>query len=181
MHSLLKTMLLVLVASVVLLMAVMHSWPTRAYSTVDLRQRPGSGVERLLEERLPDPDPSAGSIPYHVKDNVAGLLARNSCVCEGERAAVNLPFAKLLFPRVSAQTLHTAFQPPQLDEMKRRRAKEYQGFQMRSQTPADFLIVAEANNPLQYPTQGVEVRPLKTILIPGLAFRDLPRDIYTVR
>ncbi len=24
----------------------------------------------------------------------------------------------------------------------------------RSQTPADLLIVAEANNPLQYPTQG---------------------------
>ncbi len=38
----------------------------------------------------------------------------------------------------------------------------------RSQTPADLLIVAEANNPLQYPTQGVEVRPLKTILIPGI-------------
>ncbi|KAK3575132.1 hypothetical protein QTP86_020819, partial [Hemibagrus guttatus] len=179
MHSLLKTVLLALVASVVLLMAVLHSWPTRAYSTVDVRQRPGSGAERLLEDRLPDPDPSAGSIPYRVKENVAGLLARNGCVCEGERAGVNLPFAKLLFPRVSAHPLHTAFQPSQLDEMKRRRAKEYQGFQMRSQTPADLLIVAEANSPLQYPMQGVEVRPLKTILIPGLALRDLPRDVYT--
>ncbi|MCJ8729145.1 hypothetical protein PDJAM_G00102620 [Pangasius djambal] len=167
MHSLLKTVLLALIASVLLLMAVLHSWPTRAYSTVDVRQRPGSGVERLLEERLPDPDPSAGSIPYRVKESVAGLLARNGCVCEGERASVNLPFAKLLFPRVSAHSLHTAFQPSQLDEMKRRRAKEFQGFQMRSQTPADLLIVAEANSPLQYPTQGVEVRPLKTILIPG--------------
>lgn len=38
---------------------------------------------------------------------------------------------------------------------------------LRSQTSADVLILAEANNPLQYPTQGVEVRPLKTILIPG--------------
>ncbi|XP_060776213.1 beta-1,4 N-acetylgalactosaminyltransferase 1 isoform X1 [Neoarius graeffei] len=178
MHSLLKTVLLALIASVVLLMAVLHSWPTRAYNTVDIRQRPGSGVERLLEERLPDPDPSASSIPYRVKEDVAGLLARNSCVCEGERGRVNLPFAKLLFPRVSAHSLHTAFQPSQLDEMKRRRAKEYQGFQMRSQTPADFLIVAEANSPLQYPMQGVEVRPLKTILIPGLALKDLPRDVY---
>ncbi|MCI4374993.1 hypothetical protein PGIGA_G00103910 [Pangasianodon gigas] len=180
MHSLLKTVLLALIASVLLLMAVLHSWPTRAYSTVDVRQRPGSGVERLLEDRLPDPDPSAGSIPFRVKENVAGLLARNGCVCEGERASVNLPFAKLLFPRVSAHSLHTAFQPSQLDEMKRRRAKEYQGFQMRSQTPADLLIVAEANSPLQYPTQGVEVRPLKTILIPGLALKDLPRDVYTL-
>lgn len=38
---------------------------------------------------------------------------------------------------------------------------------LRSQTSADVLILAEANNPLQYPTQGVEVRPLKTIIIPG--------------
>lgn len=37
----------------------------------------------------------------------------------------------------------------------------------RSYNPADALIVAEANSPLQYPTQGVEVRPLKTIIIPG--------------
>ncbi|CAG07428.1 unnamed protein product, partial [Tetraodon nigroviridis] len=34
-------------------------------------------------------------------------------------------------------------------------------------SPADELIVAEANSPLQYPTQGIEVHPLKTILIPG--------------
>lgn len=39
---------------------------------------------------------------------------------------------------------------------------------LRSQTPADVLIIAEANNPLQYPIQGVEVRPLKTIIIPGM-------------
>lgn len=36
-------------------------------------------------------------------------------------------------------------------------------------SPADELIVAEANSPLQYPTQGIEVQPLKTILIPGNA------------
>ncbi|XP_036426685.1 beta-1,4 N-acetylgalactosaminyltransferase 1 isoform X2 [Colossoma macropomum] len=180
MRSLRKTVLLALVASVVLVLAVLHSWPTRAYSTVDLRQRPGPGLERLLEERLPEPDPSASTIPYRVRESVAGLLARNGCVCEGERGGVNLPFAQLLFPRVSARPLHTAFQPSQLDEMKRRRAKEYQGFQMRSQTPADLLIVAEANSPLQYPTQGVEVRPLKTILVPGLALKDLPRDVYTL-
>lgn len=37
----------------------------------------------------------------------------------------------------------------------------------RSYSPADAFIVAEANSPLQYPIQGVEVRPLKTIIIPG--------------
>lgn len=37
----------------------------------------------------------------------------------------------------------------------------------RIRSPADELLVAEANSPLQYPTQGIQVRPLKTILIPG--------------
>uniref|UniRef100_A0A671RIV3 Beta-1,4 N-acetylgalactosaminyltransferase n=1 Tax=Sinocyclocheilus anshuiensis TaxID=1608454 RepID=A0A671RIV3_9TELE len=180
MRSLRKTVLLALVASVVLVLAVLHSWPTRVYSTVDVRYRPGPGAERLLEERLPEPDPSTSTIPYRVRESVARLLARNGCVCEGESRGVNLPFAQLLFPRVSAHPLHTAFQASQLHEMKKRRAKEYQSFQMRSQTPADLLIVTEANNPLQYPTQGVEVRPLKTILIPGLALKELPRDVYTV-
>ncbi|XP_067229021.1 beta-1,4 N-acetylgalactosaminyltransferase 1 isoform X1 [Chanodichthys erythropterus] len=180
MRSLRKTVLLALVASVVLVLAVLHSWPTRVYSTVDVRYRLGPGAERLLEERLPEPDPSASTIPYRVRESVARLLARNGCVCEGERRGVSLPFAQLLFPRVSAHPLHTAFQASQLHEMKKRRAKEYQSFQMRSQTPADLLIVAEANNPLQYPTQGVEVRPLKTILIPGLSLKEVPRDFYTL-
>ncbi|KAJ4918203.1 hypothetical protein JOQ06_029564, partial [Pogonophryne albipinna] len=43
---------------------------------------------------------------------------------------------------------------------------------LESYTPADVLIVAEANSPLQYPTQGVEVRPLKTIIIPGLGLKE---------
>lgn len=59
------------------------------------------------------------------------LLARNGCVCEGESGGVNLPFAQLLFPRVSAHLLHTAFDASELEEMKKRRAKEYKSFQSR--------------------------------------------------
>ncbi|KAL0191334.1 hypothetical protein M9458_014032, partial [Cirrhinus mrigala] len=71
MRSLRKTVLLALVASVVLVLAVLHSWPTRVYSTVDVRYRPGSGAERLLEERLPELDPSTSTIPYRVRESVA--------------------------------------------------------------------------------------------------------------
>ncbi|CAB1315020.1 unnamed protein product, partial [Coregonus sp. 'balchen'] len=158
MRSLRKTVLLAIVASVVLVVALLHSWPTRAYTTVDVWQRPGPAVERF-----PELDHRSANIPYRVKESVAGLLARNGCVCEGESGGMNLPFAQLLFPRVSAHPLHTAFEASELEEMKKRRAKEYQGFQMRSQTPADMLIVAEANNPLQYPTQGVEVNFTSTL------------------
>uniref|UniRef100_A0A3B3YCT1 Glycosyltransferase 2-like domain-containing protein n=1 Tax=Poecilia mexicana TaxID=48701 RepID=A0A3B3YCT1_9TELE len=53
-------------------------------------------------------------------------------------------------------------------------------FLIRSRTAADTLMIAKANSPLQYPTQGVEVRPRKTIIIPGLALHDLSRDHYTI-
>ncbi|KAG8129621.1 putative Beta-14 N-acetylgalactosaminyltransferase protein [Naja naja] len=41
---------------------------------------------------------------------------------------------------------------------------------IRSHSPLDQLIIAQANSPLEYPVQGVEVRPLQTILIPGKPF-----------
>ncbi|KAL6111532.1 b4galnt1 [Pungitius sinensis] len=180
MRSVRKTVLLAILASVVLVLALLHSWPTRASTAVDIWQRPGPIEERHLEERLPEPDHRFGNIPFHVRDHVASLLPRNGCVCEGESGGVNLPFAQLLFPRVSAHPLHAAFEASELEEMKRRRAKEYKSFQERTQTPADLLLIAEANNPLQYPTQGVEVRPLRTIIVPGLALYDLPRDHYLI-
>ncbi|XP_017271130.1 beta-1,4 N-acetylgalactosaminyltransferase 1 [Kryptolebias marmoratus] len=179
-RSLRKTVLLAVLVSVVLVLALLHSWPTRAYTTVDVWQRPWSPGERHLEERLPEPDHQLSSIPFHIKDSVASLLARNGCVCEGESGGVNLPFAQLLFPRVSAHPLHTAFDASELEEMKTRRAKEYKSFQSRLKTPADALIIAEANSPLQYPTQGLEVRPLKTIIVPGLALHDVPREHYSI-
>lgn len=37
----------------------------------------------------------------------------------------------------------------------------------RSQSAADQLLIAPANCPLQYPVQGVEVQPLRSILVPG--------------
>ncbi|KAM4588998.1 beta-1,4 N-acetylgalactosaminyltransferase 1 [Odontesthes bonariensis] len=180
MWSLRKTALLAILVSVVLVLALLHSWPTRAYTTVDVGQRLGPVVERRLEERLPEANHQLRNIPFHVRDGVTSLLARNGCVCEGDSGGVNLPFAQLLFPRVSAHPLYTAFDSSELEEMKTRRAKEYKSFQSRSKTPADVLIIAEANSPLQYPTQGLEVRPLKTIIVQGLALLDLPRDNYSI-
>ena len=40
-------------------------------------------------------------------------------------------------------------------------------FTARSQSTADQLLIAPANSPLQYPLQGVEVQPLRSILVPG--------------
>lgn len=64
-------MLLAILVSVVLVLALLHSWPTRAYTTVDVWHRPGPILERHLEERLSEQDHQLDSIPFHVKDNVA--------------------------------------------------------------------------------------------------------------
>uniref|UniRef100_A0A7N8XIJ5 Uncharacterized protein n=1 Tax=Mastacembelus armatus TaxID=205130 RepID=A0A7N8XIJ5_9TELE len=109
-------------------------------------------------------------------------LAQNTCVCVADKEAFRLPFSNLLFPRVWAHNLDLAFlgSHPDPDDVKRHRAQEYSSFQRRSYSSADLLIVAEANSPLQYPTQGVVVRPLKTIIIPGLGLKEETRSNHTV-
>uniref|UniRef100_A0A3P9LT65 Beta-1,4 N-acetylgalactosaminyltransferase n=1 Tax=Oryzias latipes TaxID=8090 RepID=A0A3P9LT65_ORYLA len=154
MRSLKKTVLLAILVSVVLVLALIHSWPARAYTTVDVWQQLAPVVERNVEDRLPLLDHQLRLLPsFSEKD--------------GQSGGINLPFVQLLFPRVSAHPLHTAFNASDLGEMKTRRAKEYESFQRRFKNPADVLLIAEANSPLQYPTQGLEVRPLKTTIIPG--------------
>ncbi|XP_024592695.1 beta-1,4 N-acetylgalactosaminyltransferase 1 isoform X2 [Neophocaena asiaeorientalis asiaeorientalis] len=50
-----------------------------------------------------------------------------------------------------------------------------------SQSAADQLLIAPANSPLQYPLQGVEVQPLRSILVPGLSLQATSgQEVYQV-
>ncbi|XP_065742962.1 beta-1,4 N-acetylgalactosaminyltransferase 1 isoform X1 [Phocoena phocoena] len=50
-----------------------------------------------------------------------------------------------------------------------------------SQSAADQLLIAPANCPLQYPLQGVEVQPLRSILVPGLSLQATSgQEVYQV-
>lgn len=71
MRSLRKTLLLAVLASVLLVLAILHSWPTRLYATVDVGQRQGLEVEKHLLERLPETDHRLSNIAFHVRDYVA--------------------------------------------------------------------------------------------------------------
>ncbi|KAM6215304.1 beta-1,4 N-acetylgalactosaminyltransferase 1 isoform 3-T3 [Rhynchocyon petersi] len=52
---------------------------------------------------------------------------------------------------------------------------------VRSLSSADQLLIAPANCPLQYPLQGVEVQPLKSILVPGLSLQAASgQELYQV-
>ncbi|XP_053096844.1 beta-1,4 N-acetylgalactosaminyltransferase 1-like isoform X2 [Pangasianodon hypophthalmus] len=168
----------VLVSFVILglLVAVLFLHRTPSASTViHSQKRLNSTIEKLLEhnEQLKNSD---NSIPYHLKETTA----RNGCVCEGDTRSFNVPFSDLLFPRVGAAALHTAFRETELEEIKKRRHHEYNSFLRRSNTAANLLIIAEANIPLQYPIQGLQVRPKKSTLIPGLGLKLKSRKVYSV-
>lgn len=162
-----------------LLVTLLYGWRPGTRTTVDIRRR--NPVEKLFIGTVGDAS-SGAAISYKIKENVASRLAQNTCVCLADEETFRLPFSDLLFPRVWAHNLDQAFLKSHHDPegVKRLRAQEYSHFQKRSFSSADLLLVAEANSPLQYPTQGVEVRPLKTIIIPGLGLKEAPKPQHTV-
>ncbi|XP_040846088.1 beta-1,4 N-acetylgalactosaminyltransferase 1 isoform X1 [Ochotona curzoniae] len=113
------------------------------------------------------PEPRYAHIPVKIKEQVIGLLAQNSCTCESSGGGLPLPFQK----QVRAIDLTKAFNSEELKAASAAREQEYQAFLSRSQSPADQLLIAPANCPLQYPLQGVEVQPLRSILVPGLSLQ----------
>ncbi|XP_037629966.1 beta-1,4 N-acetylgalactosaminyltransferase 1a [Sebastes umbrosus] len=157
-----------------LLLALFHVWRPGTSSVVDIRPRQGDLMKKLFEAKIQDTISGYHDIAYHIKEDVACRLPQNTCVCLADEETFRLPFANQLFPRVWAHSIDLAFleSHPDPEGLKHHRAQEYSNFQKRSYNPADVLIVAEANSPLQYPTQGVEVRPLKTIIIPGLGLKE---------
>ncbi|KAM5181993.1 beta-1,4 N-acetylgalactosaminyltransferase 1 [Mantella aurantiaca] len=126
----------------------------------------------ILDNTILRPVDKYAHITLKWKDDVLELLPKNSCRCEAE-TTLNIPFRQELFGKPYAVDFSSAVDPSLFEDTYRRRELEYNNFKMRSYNPADKFIVAEANSPLQYPVQGLEVRPLKTILIPGLCLLDL--------
>ncbi|KPP72214.1 beta-1,4 N-acetylgalactosaminyltransferase 1-like [Scleropages formosus] len=111
--------------AVVLFAAILLSfWMSVDYRTVDLRSQPGSTLKKLFDQRVQLLQESYSEIPFRIKESVLG------CVCQSEKT-IDLPFSRMLFPRVSAKVFHTAFQASELEEVKRRRAEEYQSFKKR--------------------------------------------------
>lgn len=131
-------------------------------------------------ERLPPPPPGAPPrayphIAFRLKDDVMGLLPRNACSCEAE-PGLPLP----LFGQSHSVDFGSAFGPEELQRLQRLREREFRRHRLRVQSPADRLLVVRANSPLEYPAQGVEVRPLQTVLVPGLSLQAAGRSAYEV-
>ncbi|KAM7115978.1 beta-1,4 N-acetylgalactosaminyltransferase 1 isoform 5-T9 [Molossus nigricans] len=125
---------------------------------------------------LPDlaPEPRYAHIPVRIKDQVVGLLSGNNCSCESSVGSFHLPFQR----QVQAIDFTKAFDPEELKAASALREQEFQAFLSRSQSAADQLLIAPANCPLQYPMQGVEVQPLRSILVPGLSLQAAGQEVY---
>ncbi|CAM9282947.1 unnamed protein product [Lampetra planeri] len=108
--------------------------------------------------------PNDTQVHYRLKPSVQRLLSVGSCSCEGQNAI----------------ELEKWFSPSEVEGTRRRRQKEMQEFLQRQDPLLKKVLVAHPNSPLSYPTQGLQVPPMQTILIPGLGLYADKRDIYQV-
>ncbi|XP_075447684.1 beta-1,4 N-acetylgalactosaminyltransferase 1 isoform X2 [Ascaphus truei] len=171
-----KLLCIALVASVPVCLFFFHIL-TKPNKTVDVWNR-GSPLDQL-DAYVLQPSEKLAHVSFKWKEEVIELLPKNSCKCEVE-PTLNFPFRTELIGNPYAVNFTSAVEAAKLDDLNRRREQEYKSHKMRSYSPTDKLIIAKANSPLQYPTQGVEVQPLKTILIPGLSLQDSLRKVYKV-
>ncbi|XP_026569492.1 beta-1,4 N-acetylgalactosaminyltransferase 1 isoform X2 [Pseudonaja textilis] len=174
-----KSMCALIVLTATLAFLYFHVWLPKPYNVVDLRHRPDQLPKRLLLDHLLVPDKKYEHIAFQIKEEILELLPKNSCKCEVQ-ASLKLPFQKQLFDQEYSIEFSNAFKPSDLADVNNKREQEYRNHQQKSQSPLDQLIIVQANSPLEYPVQGVEVRPLQTILIPGLSLQAAERTLYRV-
>ncbi|XP_067880699.1 beta-1,4 N-acetylgalactosaminyltransferase 1-like isoform X2 [Heterodontus francisci] len=142
---------------------------------VNIKYKTQSTSHNLLEYVLWKPVEQYAHISYKRKEAIVRQLARNDCQCETKEALFNN-----LISRDSVTNLELVFNAAERQKVKQRREKEYQHFLQRTKSSADALLIAKANSPLEYPIQGVEVRPMKTILIPGLRLQAKSQELFEV-
>ncbi|XP_064170338.1 beta-1,4 N-acetylgalactosaminyltransferase 2-like [Anguilla rostrata] len=76
--------------------------------------------------------------------------------------------------------LSTYVNKDNFDDIVRRRAEEYEKYQIRKESILNQLLLAPPNSPLQYPIQGFIVSPLKKGIIPGLGVHGVKKQNFQV-
>ncbi|XP_061871474.1 beta-1,4 N-acetylgalactosaminyltransferase 1 [Colius striatus] len=171
-----RSLCLLLVATASLAALYLHLWAPKSPPSVDLRRPP---PEHLLPPALPPPARSYPHVPFRLKEDVMELLPRNGCSCAAEPGPA-LPLQRQLFGQGPATDFADAFAPDERPRAQRHREREFRRHRLRVQSPADRLLIVRANSPLEFPSQGVEVRPLQTVLVPGLSLQATGRATYQV-
>ncbi|XP_029450775.1 beta-1,4 N-acetylgalactosaminyltransferase 1 isoform X2 [Rhinatrema bivittatum] len=169
-----KSLCIFLAVTVSLAFLVFHVWSPKLYSIVD------RGIpEDLLDSSILVSSKKYAHLSVRFKEEVLRLLPKNSCSCELE-SSLSFPLQTQLLGDSYVIQLSEDIASSDLAELTLLREQEYQNHRLRTQSLADKLIIAKANSPLEYPVQGVEVRPLQTILVPGLRLEDAGQKGYRV-
>ncbi|XP_060676877.1 beta-1,4 N-acetylgalactosaminyltransferase 1-like [Hemiscyllium ocellatum] len=158
-----------------LLIIVLYCIFRHPVNTVDIKYKGQSSPYNSPGYELWSSGEQYAHISYKKKESIASQLTRDDCNCEEEKT-----FFGNLISRDSVTDLELVFDAAERQEVKQRREREYHHFRERTRSSADALLFAKANSPLEYPIQGVEVRPMKTILIPGLKLQAAPQHHFKV-
>ncbi|KAI8512678.1 Beta-1,4 N-acetylgalactosaminyltransferase 1 [Branchiostoma belcheri] len=122
------------------------------------------------QPRLPWKGGGLQHIPYVWKDAVARqVLTDGNCSCPPENPLIKIP----KYHTASSNYLNDfASKPEELRKVMDRRNREKERLQQRAPPPTPVLF-ANGKSPLSYPTQGLRVQPLGSIVIPGLKLEEL--------
>ncbi|XP_078588450.1 beta-1,4 N-acetylgalactosaminyltransferase 1-like isoform X1 [Branchiostoma floridae x Branchiostoma japonicum] len=110
-------------------------------------------------------------IPYVWKDAVARrVLTDGNCSCPEENPLISIP----LYHSASSHYLGTDFAsgPDELREVMDQRNQEKERLKQRA-PPRPPILFANGKSPLSYPTQGLRVQPMGSLVIPGLRLEEL--------
>ncbi|XP_066277568.1 beta-1,4 N-acetylgalactosaminyltransferase 1-like [Branchiostoma lanceolatum] len=116
-------------------------------------------------------------IPYVWKDTVARrVLPDGNCSCPDETPLISIP----LYPYASSKYFGSDFasNPDELKEVMNQRNKEKERLEQRA-PPLGPVLFANGKSPLSYPTQGLRVEPMGSIVIPGLKLEELAERTET--
>lgn len=108
-------------------------------------------IQSEVFKSMPTFRPNSPSPEHDMASSLSELCRLNIC-CEG------------------AELIRQFVPKDQLNDILKRREREYKQYQLRRKTDVDILI-APANFPVQYPIAGFRVVPLKKSMIPGLGLR----------
>ncbi|XP_066301856.1 beta-1,4 N-acetylgalactosaminyltransferase 1-like isoform X1 [Branchiostoma lanceolatum] len=131
-------------------------------------------VKAVQDTKFPWEESDLQDVPFTIKQEVLKMAVKEkNCSCPDENPLIKVPLHPIYHPPSSAY-LPAVFNQTELRDVVNRRHAERKRLKRRSPPEAPMLF-ADGRSPLSYPTQGLQVQPRKSTIIPGLKLH-VPND-----